>query len=71
MMVIVKMLQIPNNFQITMDTKALLKGSLQTISTVLIGTGATMLMGKDLYGLVLMGVGIGIQFYREYFKLQK
>lgn len=54
-----------------MDTKAILKGSLQTISTILIGTGATMLVGRDLYGLVLMGVGVGLQFYREYFKLKK
>lgn len=53
-----------------MDTKAVVKGSLMTLSTTLIGAGVTLLMGKDLYGLILIGVGVGLQFYREYIKLK-
>jgi len=53
-----------------MDNKSLIKGSLQAISTTLVGLGASLLIAKDLYGLVLIGVGVGLTIYRGFYKLQ-
>lgn len=50
-----------------MDTKAIVKGSLATVSMGLLITGATMLGARDLFGLVLIGTGVGLNFYKEYF----
>ena len=50
-----------------MKTKSVVKGTLATISMTLVGTGATMLMAKDYYGLILMGVGFAIIFYKEWY----
>ena len=61
--VVKKLLVLKNN----MDTKAIVKGSLATISMTLIGAGASMLMAKDLFGFVLVVVGVGLNFYKEFY----
>ena len=53
-----------------MDTKAIIKGSLATVSMTLIGGGATMLAGKDLFGLVLIATGVALNFYKEFYNRQ-
>jgi len=54
-----------------MNTKAIVKGSLATVSMTLIGAGATMLGMRDLFGLVLILVGVGLNFYKEYVNSKK
>ena len=54
----------------TSKADMILKGSLSALSMTLVGAGATMLMAKDLYGIILMGVGFVIIYLREYTKLK-
>ena len=53
-----------------MNNKAVIKGSLSTISNALMVAGVTLLMGRDWYGLILIGVSVGLTLYREAFKLK-
>jgi hypothetical protein len=54
-----------------MNTKAVVKGSLATLSMTLLGAGVTMLVAKDIFGMVLILVGVGLNFYKEYFNSKK
>lgn len=53
-----------------MDTKAIVKGTLQTLAMTVMGAGITMLMARDLFGLILVSVGVGLIFFKEFFNVK-
>ena len=52
-----------------MNKVSIVKGTLLAVAMTLIGTGSTMLGARDLYGLLLMVVGFGVIWLREYMKI--
>ena len=52
-----------------MNTDSIVKGTLITIATAFVSTGSTLLLAKDLYGLLLLALGVAVFFVREKLKV--
>jgi hypothetical protein len=53
-----------------MENKNLIKETLLGVGMVGVSAGMTMLMAKDIFGLVVIAVGLGVIFLRGYLKTQ-